>query len=41
MLAERKKDLALTQWQKRNTFKGAGLFTATGYSKSVKSSKKN
>jgi hypothetical protein len=40
MLAERKKELAFTQLQKRNTLKGAGFFTATGYSKAVKNGKK-
>jgi hypothetical protein len=40
MLAERKKELAFSQGQKRNTFKGAGFFKATGYSEAVKSRKK-
>jgi hypothetical protein len=40
MLAERKKELAFTQSQKRNMLKGAGFFTATGYREAVKSGKK-
>jgi hypothetical protein len=40
VLADRQEDLVLTQQKERKTFKSAGDFPATGFSKPVKGGKK-